>query len=67
MSATDAVTDATGGTVMATGDEISAWQTIKRGAEISPELTEGIRLTVLLAFLGTAGRVVVPIAIQQTL
>jgi ATP-binding cassette subfamily B protein len=55
------------GTSMATGDEISAWQTIKRGAEISPELKHGIRGTVLLALLGTAGRVVVPIAVQQTL
>jgi ATP-binding cassette subfamily B protein len=55
------------GTSMATGDEISAWQTIKRGAEISPELKEGVWGTVLLALLGTAGRVVVPIAVQQTL
>jgi putative ABC transport system ATP-binding protein len=68
MSATEADTGSgTAGTVMATGDEISAWQTIKRGAEISPELKEGFGLTMLLAFLGTAGRVVVPITIQQTL
>jgi putative ABC transport system ATP-binding protein len=52
---------------MASGEEISAWQTIKRGAEISPELKEGIWGTVMLALLGTAGRVVVPIAVQQTL
>jgi putative ABC transport system ATP-binding protein len=52
---------------MATGDEISAWQTIKRGAEISPELKEGFWGTLGLALLGTAGRVVVPIVIQQTL
>jgi putative ABC transport system ATP-binding protein len=52
---------------MATGEEISAWETIKRGAEISPELKEGIWGTTLLALLGTAGRVVVPIAVQQTL
>jgi putative ABC transport system ATP-binding protein len=52
---------------MATGDEISAWETIKRGAEISPELKEGIWGTTVLALLGTAGRVVVPIAVQQTL
>jgi ATP-binding cassette subfamily B protein len=58
---------ATSGTSMATGDEISAWQTIKRGAEISPELKEGVWGTIVLALLGTAGRVVVPIAVQQTL
>ena len=55
------------GTSMATGDEISAWQTIRRGAEISPELKDGFVGTMLLALLGTAGRVVVPIAVQQTL
>ncbi|WP_342773520.1 ABC transporter ATP-binding protein [Nocardioides pocheonensis] len=55
------------GTSMATGDEISAWQTIKRGAEISPELKDGFWGTLLLALLGTAGRVVVPVVVQQTL
>ncbi|HEY0902416.1 MAG TPA: ABC transporter ATP-binding protein [Marmoricola sp.] len=55
------------GTTMATGEEISAWQTIKRGAQISPELGEGLWGTIVLALLGTAGRVVVPIAVQQTL
>ncbi|MGY2875242.1 ATP-binding cassette, subfamily B, bacterial [Marmoricola sp. URHA0025 HA25] len=61
------VTVAAAGTSMATGDEISAWQTIKRGAEISPELKEGFWGTLALALLGTAGRVVVPIVVQQTL
>ena len=55
------------GTSMATGDEISAWQTIKRGAAISPELKDGFWGTLLLALLGTAGRVVVPVVVQQTL
>lgn len=55
------------GTSVVTGEEISGWQTLKRGAEISPELKEGLWGTVLLALLGTAGRVVVPIAVQQTL
>ena len=59
--------DGTTGTSMATGDEITAWQTIRRGAEISPELKDGFVGTMLLALLGTAGRVVVPIAVQQTL
>jgi len=60
-------TGGTAGTSMATGDEITAWQTIRRGAEISPELKDGFVGTMLLALLGTAGRVVVPIAVQQTL
>ena len=40
---------------------------IKRGAAFSPELGEGFGARSLLALLGTAGRVVVPIAVQQTL
>lgn len=55
------------GTSVVSGEEISGWQTLKRGAEISPELKEGLWGTVMLALLGTAGRVVVPIAVQQTL
>ncbi len=58
---------ATAGTAMDSGEEISAWETIRLGAEISPELKEGFGGTVGLALLGTAGRVVVPIAVQQTL
>jgi ATP-binding cassette, subfamily B, bacterial len=54
-------------TTMATGEEISAWQTIRRGIAFSPELRDGFWVTLLLALLGTAGRVVVPISVQQTL
>ena len=54
-------------TSMATGDEISALATLKQGFHYSPELREGLTVTLLLALLGTAGRVVVPIAVQQTL
>jgi ATP-binding cassette subfamily B protein len=54
-------------TAMDSGENISAWQTIKRGVEISPELGQGFWGTMTLALLGTAGRVVVPIAVQQTL
>jgi ATP-binding cassette subfamily B protein len=43
-----------------------AWRALRRGLEISPELASGIWLTVLLALVSTAGRVVVPIAVQQT-
>jgi putative ABC transport system ATP-binding protein len=44
-----------------------AWRTLRRGLELSPELTRGIRLTLTIAVLSTAGRVVVPIGVQQTL
>ncbi|MGZ5416833.1 MAG: ABC transporter ATP-binding protein [Nocardioides sp.] len=57
----------TTGTTMDTGESISAWQTIRRGVELSPELREGVGGTLALAVLSTLGRVVVPIAVQQTL
>ena len=55
------------GTRMATGEELRPMETIRRGLHHSPELTEGIRLTLLLAVLASVGQIVVPIAVQQTL
>ena len=42
-------------------------RTIGRGIELSPELTDGIRGTLAFAVLSTLGRIVVPVAVQQTL
>ncbi len=53
-------------TTMDTGESISARRTIGRGIEYSPELKEGFWGTLFLAVLATLGRVVVPIAVQQT-
>jgi putative ABC transport system ATP-binding protein len=53
--------------VVESGEDISAWETIRSGLRYSPELREGFWGTLTLALLGTAGRVVVPIAVQQTL
>jgi ATP-binding cassette subfamily B protein len=44
----------------------SAGQTIRRGLSYSPEIRAGLGLTLVLALVATAGRVVVPIAVQQT-
>ncbi|SDS76152.1 ABC transporter ATP-binding protein [Jiangella sp. DSM 45060] len=44
-----------------------AWRTFRRGLALSPEITQGLRVTLLLALVATAGRVVVPIAVQQTI
>src|SRR5215213_8313196 len=49
-----------------TGEKATAWGTLRRGVELSPELGHGARVTLLLALLATAGRVLVPIAVQQT-
>jgi ABC-type multidrug transport system fused ATPase/permease subunit len=52
---------------LSTGAELGAVETLRRGVKHSPELTVGIRTTLLLAVLASAGQVVVPIAVQQTL
>ncbi len=44
-----------------------ALRTLRRGVRLVPELRRGWGLTLLLALLATAGRVVVPLAVQQTL
>ncbi len=41
--------------------------TMKRGLRLVPELSQGLGLTLLLALFATGGRVVVPLAVQQTL
>jgi putative ABC transport system ATP-binding protein len=47
-------------------DQPGAWATLKRGLALSPEFRVGLPVTVLLALVATAGRVLVPIAVQQT-
>ena len=50
---------------VATGKEMTTWQTLRRGVELSPELRKGIWVTVLLAVLSTLGRVLVPFVVQR--
>ncbi|MBB3675571.1 ABC transporter ATP-binding protein [Modestobacter versicolor] len=45
----------------------SATATLRRGLRMMPEFRRGLPVTFLLALIATAGRVVVPIAVQQTL
>ena len=44
-----------------------AFATLRRGLRMMPEFRRGLPLTFALALLATAGRVVVPIAVQQTI
>lgn len=44
-----------------------AWNTVKRGLSLSPELRLGLGVTLAIALVATAGRVIVPIAIQQVI
>jgi ATP-binding cassette subfamily B protein len=55
------------GTSLDTGESIGAWRTIARGVELSPQLKEGFWGTLFFAVLATVGRIVVPVAVQQTL
>ncbi|WP_214059520.1 ABC transporter ATP-binding protein [Nocardioides aquaticus] len=52
---------------MVSGEEMRPMETIRRGLHHSPELKVGLRGTFALAVLASAGQVVVPIAVQQTL
>jgi len=44
-----------------------AWRTLRRGLALSPELKVGLTVTLLLALLATAGRAIVPVAVQRTI
>jgi ATP-binding cassette subfamily B protein len=47
--------------------EEGALATLRRGLRMMPEFRQGLPATFALALIATAGRVVVPIAVQQTL
>src|SRR5690625_1253157 len=52
---------------IAVSSSLGVFATLRRGLQISPEIARGLKLTLPLAFIATAGRIVVPIAVQQTL
>ncbi|MGO1316489.1 MAG: ABC transporter ATP-binding protein [Cellulomonadaceae bacterium] len=60
----EAVTDATG--AIASASSLGVLATIRQGVRLSPELLNGIWVTLALALLAAGGRVVVPVAVQQT-
>ena len=64
---TTASTTTSSATAMDSGEDIGAMDTIRRGVAISPELREGLGVTLMLAVVASCGQVVVPIAVQQTL
>ena len=47
--------------------DVSALEVLRRGLAITPELRTGIRVTVAMALVAAAGRLVIPIMIQQVL
>ena len=50
-----------------TAADEGAIATIRRGLALTPELLRGLWITLLLAVIATAGKVVVPIAVQAIL
>jgi putative ABC transport system ATP-binding protein len=48
-------------------NEGGAVATLRRGLRLMPEFRRGLPVTFLLALVATAGRVVVPVAVQQTI
>jgi len=55
------------GVRLETTSSLGTWATLRRGLQVSPQMGQGLALTLLLALLAAAGRVVVPIAVQQTI
>ena len=49
------------------GTERGVLATLRRGVQVSPQLVQGIGVTLLLATLAAAGKVVVPVAVQQVM
>lgn len=48
-------------------EQLGVLGTLRRGVQVSPQLVQGIGITFLLAVIAAGGKVVVPIAVQQTI
>ena len=55
------------GTIDSRGSDRGSLATLAHGIRNTPEFREGLLVTLLLALLATGGRVVVPVAVQQTI
>ncbi|AKU16745.1 ABC transporter ATP-binding protein [Luteipulveratus mongoliensis] len=62
MSADTATSSEIGGSA-----ELTTSQTLRRGVQLSPELRNGLLVTLALALISTLGRVLVPFVVQQTI
>ena len=58
------VTDASG--AIAATSSLGVFATLREGLRISPEILVGIWVTLALAVIATVGRIVIPVAVQQT-
>ena len=67
MSARAALAEARAGAAVGEVGSGSAWTTVRRGLALSPQIRAGLGVTLVLALVATAGRVIVPVAVQQTI
>nr|WP_318244075.1 ABC transporter ATP-binding protein [Oerskovia rustica] len=51
---------------MASASALGVFATLRKGVQMSPEILQGVWITLLLAVAAALGRIVVPIAVQQT-
>ncbi|MCL2594333.1 MAG: ABC transporter ATP-binding protein/permease [Promicromonosporaceae bacterium] len=58
------MSEATG---IAAASDLGAWATLRRGVQLSPQMVQGIGLTLLLAVFAAGGRVVVPLSVQNVI
>ncbi|MFG1944501.1 ABC transporter ATP-binding protein [Nonomuraea sp. NPDC048826] len=49
------------------GGERSAWAVVRYGLSLTPEFRKGLGVTLLLAVIATSGKIIVPLAVQQTI
>ncbi|MDA0636290.1 ABC transporter ATP-binding protein [Nonomuraea sp. MCN248] len=49
------------------GAERSAWGVVRHGLSLTPEFRTGLGLTLVLATIATCGKIIVPLAVQQTI
>jgi putative ABC transport system ATP-binding protein len=47
--------------------QTTVWATLRRGLELSPQIRQGLGVTLALAVVATLGRVVVPVTVQRTI
>ncbi|MBX6391637.1 MAG: ABC transporter ATP-binding protein [Frankia sp.] len=55
------------GAGLGTGRREGLWTTARRLHRLAPEATAGIVVTLLLALVATAGKIIVPLTVQQTI
>ncbi|GAA4529538.1 MULTISPECIES: ABC transporter ATP-binding protein [Nonomuraea] len=49
------------------GAERSAWGVVRQGLSLTPEFRKGLGVTLVLAVIATSGKIIVPLAVQQTI